>query len=119
MTRFILYAILGFLAGAGMLYVMAVQAGLDPFAANIRTLSYLALVVALYFGIRMAMVIRSLERRKDDRSEGQGGKAARGSEKTARSAFRSLGRDSKLDARMQARRDRVRRAREIQEKTRD
>ncbi len=107
MTRFILYAFLGFVAGAGILYVMAVQAGLDPFAANIRTLSFLALVVALYFGIRVAMVVRNLERRKGDQPKS--------GDKTARSAFRSLGRDSKLDARMEARRERVRRAREVRD----
>jgi len=107
MTRFILYAALGFLAGAGILYVMAVQAGLEPFAPNIRTLSFLALLVAAYFGVRVALLIRSLERRK--------GREANGKTRKSGSAFRNWGRDRELDARLQARRDRLRRAKEKQE----
>lgn len=107
MTRFIVYALLGSLVGAGILYVMAVQAGLDPFAANIRTLSFLALAVAVYFGIRVAMVVRGLERRRQGDDTGR--------ERSSVSAFRNWGRDSKLDAKMEARRERVRRAKERRE----
>ncbi len=104
MTRFIFYAIAGFAVAGAIMYVMARQMGLDPFAPNVRTISSLSLVAAAYVGIRIAMIVRALERR----GKGEHGADAR----RGPSTFQKWGRNSELDARMQARRERVRRARE-------
>ena len=108
MTRFIFYAIAGFAVAGAIMYVMARQMGLDPFAPNVRTLSSLALVVAVYVGIRIAMIVRALERRSDRSGEAAGKRDGR----RGPSTFRKWGRNSELDARMEARRERVKRARE-------
>lgn len=115
MPRFLLYSVGFSILAAGLMYAMAVSAGLDPLAPQVRTISLLSLLAAAYVGIRGAMVLRGFERRRQARAEAEA--FGEDSKVKKRSAFSRWGRNSALDARMEARRERLRRAQEKQEKS--
>lgn len=106
--RFAIYSIVLTALAAGAGYALFVQNGIDPLAPEVRTIMLLSILAALYVGIRLTSVIRAFERRGEAR-------AASG-EAPKRSAFNRWGRSSSLDARMEARRERVRQAREAASK---
>ncbi|MEM7767257.1 MAG: hypothetical protein AAF253_07190 [Pseudomonadota bacterium] len=107
--RFALY-MAGFSAVAlGLGYALFVQNGIDPLAPEVRTIMLISLAVAGYIGLRLTLLVRGIERRASEAvDEGDG-------EDRRRSAFSRWGRSSALDARMDVRRERVRRAREAAE----
>ena len=113
MGRFILYASIGTVLAAGLMYLMATSGGLDPLAPEVRMIAWLSLLAAVYVGIRLAMVVRSYERKRDAKQDNPADTFDEPPAESAprRNAFSRWGRDSRLDARLNERRERVRRAR--------
>lgn len=97
---------------AALGYALFTQYGIDPLAPEVRTIMLLSLLVAGYIGLRVALVIRAFEQRHADRN-GTGDDSRPGRK---RSAFNRWGRSSSLDARLEARRERLRRAREVEDR---
>ncbi len=110
MTRFILYALVATLITLGLMYAAAWQAGIDPLSPTVRTLASVSALAAVYVGVRVAMVVRQI----GTRGVRAGETSAGAKDEKRRSAFSRWGRSDKLDARMRAREERVRRARQAQ-----
>lgn len=108
MMRFALYSIGFTLLALGLGYGLFVQNGIDPLAPEVRTIMLLSLAVAVYIGMRLTMLVRAFERRRSDQS-GDGDDARR-------SAFGRWGRSAALDARLDVRRERLRKAQETAER---
>ena len=101
MARFIpLFLVCSLVVGAAI-YGIALSQGLDLLDEQVRTIAGLAVVTALYAGLRIAMVIRKLLARRDADTDD----AAAGSK--PKSAFARWGRSSSLDARLAARQARL------------
>lgn len=112
MGRFLLYAVLGPVLAGGLMYLMALSGGIDPLAPEVRTIALVSLLAALYVGLRLAMVVRSYQRQREANKRAAGDTSGDREDADAprRNAFSRWGRDSRLDARMEARRERLRRA---------
>ena len=113
MGRFILYASIGTVLAVGLMYLMATSGGLDPLAPEVRMIAWLSLLAAVYVGIRLAMVVRSYERKREAQQDNPADTFDEPPAESVRrrNAFSRWGRDSRLDARLNERRERVRRAR--------
>ncbi len=106
MIRFSLIALTSTLVVVAAITGAMVSQGVDPLAPQVRTIALVSLAAAVYVGLRVAMVAnRMLASRDDAGDEG-------GSTRRRRSAFARWGRSDTLDARMEARRERVARARD-------
>jgi len=93
-------------------YGLFIQNGINPLAPEVRTIMLVSLAVAAYVGLRLAMLVRGFEQRAAERR-------TRGEETASQTgAFSRWGRSSSLDARLEARRERLRRAREAAESPR-
>ena len=103
MTRYLLYGVLGLTLSLGIAYAMALQYGLNPFDSALTLYWVVIVLVGLYVTLRIAMILekrRSGQARKGDDASRSGGRRATAKPKDG------------LDARMEARRERVRRAQE-------
>lgn len=102
MPRFILLMVCGAGVAGALLYAMATGYGIDPLAPEVRTFALVSLAVALYVGLRFAMIVSKVLRRREARQQ-----AAEDGVALPESRFKRWGRDPELDARMAARRARV------------
>lgn len=111
MARFIAIFLAASLLVGAAIYGIARLQGLDLFSPQVRTIAGLAVVTALYVGLRVAMVVRRLlaRRAEDDSADGSpSGKAL----PKKKSGFSRWGRSATLDARLAARQARLDAARE-------
>lgn len=102
MPRFILLMVCGALVASGLMYAMAVSYGIDPLAPEVRTFALVSLAVAAYVGLRFAMIISKVLRRRAERRQAEADGVP-----MRESRFKRWGRNPELDARMAARRARV------------
>jgi len=99
------------LAGAALILAGLAWAaqtnGIDPFSPDVRMIAILSVAATLYFSLRVTTSLRGMLARRDSQPSASGSEA-----KTRRGLFRRWGRSDALDARLDARRERLRRARE-------
>lgn len=104
MIRFSLIALTATLVVVAAIAGAMVSQGVDPLAPEVRTIALVSLAAAFYVGLRVAMVAnRMFASREEAGEEGE-------TPRKRRSAFARWGRSDALDARMEARRQRVARA---------
>ncbi|MEL6473394.1 MAG: hypothetical protein AAFQ21_04870 [Pseudomonadota bacterium] len=110
MVRYLLYGVFGLTAAVAIAFGMALQYGLDPFDSRLTLYWGVILLVGLYITLRIALM---LEKRRIKRKREAGGPLSEGA--AARAARK--GTPNSLEARMAARRERVRRAQEKAEQS--
>ena len=105
MIRYLLYAIVGLAAAFAIAYSAAVQYGIDPFANEMAVYWAVIAMTGVYVTVRIAMILERRKKRQAHRPEDL--------RLSSRKRGAPQAKDS-LDARMQARKERVRRAQERQ-----
>jgi len=105
MARFIVFFLIGTALVAALIIGLFRAQGIDIFAPEVRTIAALGVVVAVYAGVRIAMIAM---RYLDARAQSGGDEGQEGGRK--RSAFYNWGRSAQLDARLDARRARLARS---------
>ncbi len=111
MTRFIAIFLAASLIVGAAIYGLARLQGLDLLDPQVRTIAGLAVLTALYVGLRVAMVVRRLLARREVDDSADGMPPGRSPSKK-KSAFSRWGRSATLDARLAARQARLDAARE-------
>lgn len=111
MTRYLLIGLGLFVGTLALAYGLFVQNGIDPLAPEMWLYALLGVVVALYVAMRLTLLLRWYLKRTG--RDGDTDEEATGSK--PRSAWSRWGRSAALDARLDARRERLRRAQEKQQ----
>ena len=115
MARFIAIFLAASLIVGAAIYGLARLQGLDLLAPQVRTIAGLAVVTALYVGLRVAMVARRWLARSELNEEAgasQDGASSLGNRPKKKSSFSRWGRSATLDARLAARQARLDAARD-------
>ena len=116
MARFIAIFLIASLLVGLAIYGLAASQGLDLLDSQVRTIGGLAVVTALYAGLRIAMVARKLLAPRENEEAGEDAGTARATTKPKKkSSFSRWGRSSSLDARLAARQARLDAAKARQE----
>ena len=98
MARFLLIFLAASTVFAAAIYSIVQMQGVDLLSPQVRTIGLAALATALYAGLRVAMFTNKFLSRRNDEDPGAPRRP---------SAFRQWGRSASLDARLEARRQRV------------
>lgn len=106
MIRYLYYAVVGLVAAFALAYGIALQYGMDPFASEMAVYWAVIAMTGVYVSVRIAMI---LERRKSAQNR-------RPDDLRPSSRRRSPPPKDSIQARMDARRERVRKAKERQAK---
>ncbi|MEO1100283.1 MAG: hypothetical protein AAFW65_00400, partial [Pseudomonadota bacterium] len=97
MIRYLYYAMIGLVVAFGLAYGIAVQYGLDPFASELALYWAVISMTGVYVSVRIAMILERRKRSQDRRPD----------DLRPSSRRRSPPADNSIQARMEARRERV------------
>ncbi len=107
MIRYLYYAMIGLVVAFGLAYGIAIQYGLDPFASELALYWAVISMTGVYVSVRIAMILERRKKAQDRRPDDL---------RLSSRRRRSPPPEDSIQARMDARRERVRKAKERQAK---